>query len=71
VPGANPLACDQMTLRQRWWLDAVIVIVALAVGTAVWAAASNDAWVIRGLALGLPFAAVAGIGWGRRRWPPH
>jgi hypothetical protein len=60
-----------MTLRQRWWLDATIVLVALAVGITVWDAATADAWVIRGVALALPGAALVGIGWGRRRWPPH
>jgi hypothetical protein len=60
-----------MTLRQRWWLEATTVVVALAVGIAVWAAASADAWVIRGVAISLPVASVVGIGWGRRRRPPH
>jgi hypothetical protein len=60
-----------MTRRQRWWLDATIVLVSLAIGQAVWAVTSADAWAIRGVAVSLPFAAAVGIGWERRRWPPH
>jgi len=60
-----------MSPRQRWWLDATVVVVALAAGAAVWDATSLEAWDIRSFALFLPFAAVFGIHWGRRRWPPH
>jgi xanthine/uracil/vitamin C permease (AzgA family) len=59
-----------MTRRLRWWTDAAVVVSALVVGFALWSATSVDDWIVRGIASALPVAAVVGIGWSRRRWPP-
>jgi len=55
-----------MTVRQRWWLDAAVVLTGLAIGLLLTARHSPIAWI----GPGLLFGAIVGINWGRRRWPP-
>jgi hypothetical protein len=59
-----------MTRRLRWWIDAAVVVSAVVVGLALWSATSLDDGNVRGIALALPAAALVGIHWSRRRWPP-
>jgi hypothetical protein len=59
-----------MTRRQRWWIDASVVLGAFAIGMLVWDATDPSAWIVRGLASGLVTLAIFGVHWGRRRWAP-
>jgi drug/metabolite transporter (DMT)-like permease len=55
-----------MTVRQRWWIDAAVVLVAVAFAWLLLATHSAFAWAGGSLI----FGAVVAINWGRRRWPP-